>query len=179
MGLPGLPHLPEVTQRAPLALRLTLLSLDLHHFHTGLRAQGPQDRQQGGERLLVVPAVVGDLHVPRSDAATAERGVQRHPLTAGIDLEPHVVGEERPLRQWDFVHCPAKTEHTIIGAESGCVVVAVGARDRSPGPVRGYTVNEAALRQNAGVEEETSDPDEAYARFAPSERSRYREGLLP
>ena len=38
-------------------------------------------------------------------------------------------GEERPLRQWDFVHCPAGTEHVIVGAgEAACVVLAVGAR---------------------------------------------------
>ena len=28
-----------------------------------------------------------------------------------------IEGEERPLAQWDFVHCPAWTEHTIVGAE--------------------------------------------------------------
>src|SRR5688500_16430387 len=27
-----------------------------------------------------------------------------------------VEGEERPLRQWDFVHCPAGTKHVIVGA---------------------------------------------------------------
>ena len=27
-----------------------------------------------------------------------------------------VEGEERPLRAWDFVHCPAKTKHVIVGA---------------------------------------------------------------
>src|SRR6202040_2581318 len=27
-----------------------------------------------------------------------------------------VEGEERPLRQWDFVHCPPRTEHMIVGA---------------------------------------------------------------
>ena len=44
-------------------------------------------------------------------------------------------GEEWRLRQWDFVHCPAGTEHVIVGAgESGCVLLAVGARDRSTGP---------------------------------------------
>jgi uncharacterized cupin superfamily protein len=91
-----------------------------------------------------------------------------------------VEGEERPLRQWDFVHCPPKTQHTIIGAgEKGCAVVAVGARDRSTGPMRAYTVSEAALRHNAGVEQETTDPDKAYAQFGPSERSSYREGWLP
>src|SRR5262245_13697383 len=46
-----------------------------------------------------------------------------------------VEGEERPLGPWDFVHCPAGAKHTIIGAGDGpCVVVAIGARDRSVGP---------------------------------------------
>jgi hypothetical protein len=64
--------------------------------------------------------------------------------------------------------------------ETGCDVVAVGARDRPTGPARrAYTVDEAAPRHNAGVEEETTDADEVYARFAPSERSRYRESWLP
>ena len=41
-----------------------------------------------------------------------------------------VEGEERPLRRWDFVHCPAGTRHVIVGAGDGpCVVVAVGARE--------------------------------------------------
>src|SRR5207342_3661853 len=40
-----------------------------------------------------------------------------------------VEGQERPLRQWDFVHCPAQTRHIIVGAADGlCVVLAVGAR---------------------------------------------------
>ncbi len=26
-----------------------------------------------------------------------------------------IEGEERPLRQWDFVHCPAETKHVIVG----------------------------------------------------------------
>src|SRR5215218_7529447 len=42
-----------------------------------------------------------------------------------------VEGQERPLRQWDFVHCPPGTGHTIVGAGDGpCVVLAVGVRDR-------------------------------------------------
>jgi uncharacterized cupin superfamily protein len=92
-----------------------------------------------------------------------------------------VEGEERPLRQWDLVHCPPGTEHTIIGAgETPCAVVAVGARDRSTGPDWGaYTVNEAARSHNAGVEDETTDREQAYARFGPSKRTRYQESLLP
>jgi uncharacterized cupin superfamily protein len=91
-----------------------------------------------------------------------------------------VEGEERRLRQWDFVHCPAGTKHVIVGAgDAPCVVLAVGARDHSTGPDwGGYTVDEAALRHGAGVEQETTDPHEAYARFTKRQRTRYREGWL-
>ena len=30
-----------------------------------------------------------------------------------------IEGEERPLRQWDFVHCPTEAKHVIVGAERG------------------------------------------------------------
>src|SRR2546422_11115350 len=43
----------------------------------------------------------------------------------------------------------------------------------------GYTVDEAALRHGAGVEEETTDAEEAYARFPEPEPTRYRDGWLP
>jgi len=91
-----------------------------------------------------------------------------------------VEGEERPLRQWDFVHCPPRTKHVIVGAgDAPCVVLAVGARAHSTGPDwGGYTVDEAALRHGAGVEQETTDPHEAYARFTKRQRTRYREGWL-
>jgi uncharacterized cupin superfamily protein len=86
-----------------------------------------------------------------------------------------VEGEERPLRAWDFVHCPAGTKHVIVGAgDSICVIIAVGARDRSTGPDWGaYTVDAAALRHGAGVERETTEADEAYVRFGPSKRAAY------
>jgi uncharacterized cupin superfamily protein len=92
-----------------------------------------------------------------------------------------IEGEERPLRQWDFVHCPPGTKHVILGAgDAPCLILAVGARDRSTGPDwGGYTVDEAALRHGAGVEKETTTGKEAYARFPPREPTRYREGWLP
>jgi uncharacterized cupin superfamily protein len=91
-----------------------------------------------------------------------------------------IEGEERPLRRWDFVHCPAGTKHTILGAGDGpCLVLAVGARDRSVGPKwGGYTVDEVAQRHGAGVDEETTDASEAYARFPRRQPTRYREGWL-
>ena len=92
-----------------------------------------------------------------------------------------VEGEERPLRRWDLLHCPPGTNHVIVGAgDRHCVVLAVGARDRSRGPDWGaYTVDEAARRHGAGVARETADSEEAYARFPRSELTRYREGWLP
>jgi uncharacterized cupin superfamily protein len=92
-----------------------------------------------------------------------------------------IEGEERRLRRWDFVHCPAGTNHVIVGAgETPCLVLAVGARDRSTGPDWGsYTVDEAAIHHGAGVEEETTDERVAYARFPRGELTRYREGWLP
>jgi len=91
-----------------------------------------------------------------------------------------IEGEERALRAWDFVHCPAAAKHTIVGAGEGCLCLAVGARDKSTGPNwGGYSVEEAAIRHGAGVEQETSDPREAYARFPERRSQRYREGWLP
>jgi uncharacterized cupin superfamily protein len=92
-----------------------------------------------------------------------------------------VEGEERPLRQWDFVHCPAGTNHVIVGVGDGpAVVLAVGARDQSTGPDWGaYTVDDAALRRGAGVEQQTTDQHQAYARFTKREPTGYQEGWLP
>ncbi len=92
-----------------------------------------------------------------------------------------IEGTERPLRQWDFVHCPAETRHIIVGAGAApCVVLAVGAREHQAGADWGrYTVDEVALRHGAGVEEETADVEQAYARFPEPVPTRYREGWLP
>jgi uncharacterized cupin superfamily protein len=92
-----------------------------------------------------------------------------------------VEGEERPLGRWDFVHCPAGTKHMIVGAGSGpCAVLAVGAREhQDEAGWGGYTVDPTALRHGAGVERETADPAEAYARFPTPVPTGYREGWLP
>jgi uncharacterized cupin superfamily protein len=102
-----------------------------------------------------------------------------------------IEGEERPLRQWDFVHCPAETKHVIVGAgDKACMVLAIGAREhqttRAPdGTLQwtadwgAYTVDKTALRHGAGVEKETTDEAQAYARFPKSEPTRCRDGWLP
>jgi uncharacterized cupin superfamily protein len=97
-----------------------------------------------------------------------------------------VESQERPLQAWDFVHCPRGTKHTILGAGDGpCVVVAVGARvDSVDNPDwGGYTVDSVALRHEAGVEVETSEPEAAYAaaraKHGLREPKRYVDGWLP
>ena len=92
-----------------------------------------------------------------------------------------IEGAERRLRAWDFVHCPVGANHVIVGAGTGpCAVLCVGVRDRSTGPDwGGYTADPAAIRHGAGVEEDTTDPDTAYARFPARRPSRYRDGWLP
>lgn len=92
-----------------------------------------------------------------------------------------VEGEERPLRQWDFVHCPPETKHVILGAGDGpCLVLATGARDRSTGPDwGGYPVEDIARRHGAGVDEETNEPKQAYASVPRREPTPYHDGWLP
>lgn len=71
--------------------------------------------------------------------------------------------QERPLKRWDFVHCPAWTNHVLVGAGDGpCGILAVGSRAKQE---LVYPVSELAARYGASVEEETPNPREAYARF--------------
>jgi uncharacterized cupin superfamily protein len=91
-----------------------------------------------------------------------------------------VEGQERPLRAWDFVHCPAGTGHVIVGAgEGACLVLAVGSRahDGQPGSLE-FPVDEVARRHGASVETATTDGGEAYASVPGREPTAYR-GWLP
>ena len=77
-----------------------------------------------------------------------------------------VEGEERPLKAWDFVHCPPNTEHAFVGAGDGpCVIFMTGSRQGWPEKGILYPRSELALRHGAGVEQETTEPAEAYAPF--------------
>ncbi len=66
--------------------------------------------------------------------------------------------QERPLRAWDFVHCPGGTRHTFVcTGDQPCVIFMTGARV--------YPHSTTARARNAGVETETDSPAEAYAPF--------------
>ena len=94
-----------------------------------------------------------------------------------------VEGKERPLRQWDFVHCPPETRHIIVGAGDGpCVVLAVGARQHIDEDCNGGALcrrRGCASARGLASMEETSDPERAYARFPDTEPTRYGDGWLP
>lgn len=88
-----------------------------------------------------------------------------------------VEGQERPLSQWDFVHCPAWTEHVFVGSGDGpCAILMVGARPEIE-ELR-YPVVDIARKHDAAVERETSSGQEAYAPYPRPERGRYRGGTL-
>lgn len=74
--------------------------------------------------------------------------------------------EERSLRKWDFVHCPADAEHGFVAVGTApCVIFMTGARKGWPDKGIVYPRSELALRHGVGVETETSLPAEAYAAF--------------
>jgi hypothetical protein len=92
-----------------------------------------------------------------------------------------VEGEERPLKQWDFVHCPPGTRHAFVGAGDGpCVLLCAGSRQfQKAGPSGAYCADDVAARHGASAPEDTQDSAVAYARFGPSKPVRCGEDWLP
>jgi mannose-6-phosphate isomerase-like protein (cupin superfamily) len=104
-------------------------------------------------------------------------GDQEAFLVVSGDAVLVVEGEERPVRAWDFVHCPPQTKHVLVGAGSGpCVVIAVGARAHDE---LGFPVDAVAKRHGASVDQETMDGGAAYGSVPPREPTAYRDGWLP
>ena len=72
-----------------------------------------------------------------------------------------VDGEEKPLKQWDFFHCPAGLEHVFVGAGDGpSAVLMIGSRRKDEAH---YPVNQVAAKYDASVKVATDSPPEAYA----------------
>ncbi len=132
--------------------------------------EGGQEWPQLGLRIQVVaPGQRGMYH--------CERGQEDFIVVSG-ECVLVIEGEERRLKAWDFVHCPPWTKHVFVGTgDAPCVIVMTGSR--AGGFEVLYPVNGVAAKHDASVLEETSSPDEAYARWGPEERSGYGEGLLP
>ena len=132
--------------------------------YCGFEGEGDGQFDQLGVNLNVLPP-----SVPM--AMYHEEPGQEDFLVLRGECHLIVEGEERPLRQWDFVHCPPQTKHVIVGAGTEpALVLGVGARKGQAT----YPLDEAAVRHGAGAEQATDSPAEAYARF-----SRPEEGPAP
>jgi len=89
-------------------------------------------------------------------------GLQEGFLVLSGECTLIVEEEERPLRQWDYFHCPADTRHVIVGAGDGpCAILMIGARTEVE--TLRYPVSEVAAKYGASSRKETDVPDEAYA----------------
>lgn len=93
-----------------------------------------------------------------------------------------VEGEERQLRQWDFVHCPRGTAHVLVGGPM--VLISVGAREHHV--AKGddgkpkltddwgeYVPDPVAAKHGASVDEPTRDPKVAYDGWEQPEKAAY------
>ena len=129
-----------------------------------------------GERFSQLGVNVNVLDPGRPSGMYHSERAQEDFLVVAGECLLLVEGEERRLRAWDFFHCPAGTEHILVGAGSGpCVYVAVGARNGSSR--LHYPANELARRHGAGVERDTTSPAEAYVAH-PRANQPYRDGDL-
>ena len=92
-----------------------------------------------------------------------------------------VEDEERPLRQWDFFHCPPDVPHTIVGAGTRpTTILAIGAREHQAGAGwGGYPYSEVAMKHDASAPEETTSAKVAYARFPDRQDGEFQEDWLP
>jgi uncharacterized cupin superfamily protein len=108
-----------------------------------------------GVRVCVLPP-------GEPNALYHSEGVQEGFLVLSGECTLIVEEEERPLRQWDYFHCPADTRHVIVGAGDGpCAILMIGAR---PEVERlHYPASVVAAKYGASAAKETDVPDEAYA----------------
>ncbi len=105
------------------------------------------------------------LEPGQPNAKYHSEGVQEDFLVLHGEAIAIVDNEERRLRAWDFVHCPAGVEHVFVGAGDGpCAILMVGARRDGDDCVGlEYPINELAARYGASSPETTADPEVAYS----------------
>jgi uncharacterized cupin superfamily protein len=138
---------------------------------------GAYTRFEGDERFPLVGVNIGVLAPGQAACMYHGEDEQEDFLVLSGECLLLIEGEERSLKAWDFVHCPAWTEHVFVGAGDGpCAILALGTR-LTDNVV--YPASELAHRHGAGVAETTKLPSEAYADAAPDVDVPYREGWLP
>ena len=137
---------------------------DAEWWFAGSRGARCSFESEYGEPAVEFPQLAINLTVLEAGQTTlyhAESSQEAFLVLSG-ECRLLVEGEERMLRPWDFFHSPPWTEHAFVGADSGpCVILMTDPRGGG-GQVR-YPASELAARFGASVEEETSDPQRAYA----------------
>ncbi len=140
---------------------------------------GPYTRFEGDEdaRFGQVGINIGILQPGQPACMYHREDTQEDFLVLYGECIVLVEEQERPMKQWDLFHSPPGTNHVIVGAGTGpCAVLAVGKR---PDSEIVYPASELAQRHGAGVDKETPDPQEAYAKYSPPVAAKYRDGWLP
>ncbi len=138
---------------------------------------GAYTRFEGEQRFPSVGINIGVLEPGQPACMYHGEDEQEDFLVLSGECLLLIEGQQRELKAWDFVHCPAWTDHVFVGAGEGpCAILAVGSR--LGGEVI-YPVSELAQQHRAGVERETRDPREAYAGISADVQVSYRDGWLP
>ena len=134
-------------------------------------AFGSWTRFEGETRFKEIGVNIGVLAPGEPSCMYHGEAVEEDFLVLSGECLLLVEGQERKLRAWDFVHCAPWTEHVFVGAGDGpCAILALGGRYKE-GII--YPASELALKHAAGVEQETPNPEEAYARFGRPREIRY------
>jgi uncharacterized cupin superfamily protein len=138
---------------------------------------GAFTRFEGAARFTKTGVNLGVLEPGQPSCLYHREGEQEDFLVLSGECLLLIEERERPLRAWDFVHCPPWTDHVFVGSGTGpCTILAIGSR--TGGEVV-YPESELARRHGAGVETETSEPGEAYAGVAPDLDVPFPAGSLP
>jgi uncharacterized cupin superfamily protein len=138
---------------------------------------GAYTRFEGDSRFPELGINIGVVQPGEASCFYHAEGAQEDFLVLSGECLLLIEGRERPLRPWDFVHCPRWTEHVFVGGGSGpCAILAVGGR---PSDEVIYPESELAQRHRAGVAHRTHDPAVAYADVADDVAIPYIDGWLP
>jgi uncharacterized cupin superfamily protein len=138
---------------------------------------GAYNQFQGDVRFAQIGVAIGVLQPGQPACRYHGEADQEGFLVLQGECRLLVEGQERPLKQWDFFHCPPWTEHVFVGAGEGpCTILAFGGR---AGEDIVYPVNELAARHGASVPETTNTPEVAYANLPPDQPVPFQEGWLP
>ena len=154
---------PAVLGDAPQAIRanLTLRSTALRH---AVRLAGTVAVADALQRALQLPHGYWVIAGQAPGYYHAESELEGFLVLSG-ECVAVLEGQERRLRQWDYLHCPPGTEHITVGAgPEPCAILMFGTRD--PDRKIHYAVDRTAARYGASVTRASDSAAEVYAKPA-------------